>query len=73
MVDVNTMGSFCKMGSSKYKAITVLELKLELQLTLSQLQQSELELHDCNRFNNVLSVEEVALMMEALKWRRACF
>ena len=73
MVEGNT-GSceFDVMISSKYRASTVMEPKRELQMTPSQWQQSELEFQESNRYN-VLSVEEIALMMEALKLRRACF
>ena len=72
MVEGNhTSSCECNMISSKYRTSTVLEPKRELQMTLSQWQQSELEFQESNRYN-VLFVEEIALM-EALKWRRACF
>ena len=78
MLEVNTVCSrgSCSTRSFRYKAITVLEPGLELQLTLSQLQQSELEFHDSNKRTRWPSDEEVVvveLMREALKLRRACF
>ncbi len=54
--------------------ITDLDSKRELQLTLFQLQQTELEFHD-SKWSSWLSDEEnpVALRREALNWRSACF
>ena len=70
------MGSIdcMKTRESRCRPITTLECKPVLQVTLSQLQQSELEFHDSNS-NNKLSNEEelVVLMREDLNWRRACF
>jgi hypothetical protein len=54
--------------------ITDLDSKQELQLTLFQLQQSELEFHDSKRSSRLSDEENpVALRREALNWRSACF
>ena len=71
-IDIGFCTCEFNMIASKYRSSRVLEPKRELQMTPSQWQQSELEFQESNRYN-VLSVEEIALMMEALNWRRACF
>ena len=43
-------------------------------MTLSQLQQSELEFHDSKSISRLSNERElVVLMSEDLNWRRACF
>ena len=76
MVEVTTMGSIdcIEIRLSRYRAITVLEWKRVLQMTLSQLQQSELEFHDSKSISRLSNERElVVLMSEDLNWRRACF
>ena len=76
MVEVNTTWSIPLTMPSRFRTITFLETKSEIQLTKIQPQQSELEFHDSNvesRFSLSDGKEEVALMREALKSRRACF
>ena len=75
MVEVNTLWS-CDTSRRFHRdrAVTILEPKWELHSNLSQWQQSELEFHDSNLYSSIFGEEEiVALMREALKWRRACF
>jgi hypothetical protein len=67
------MGCSAKTRESRWRATTFLEFDRELQVTISQWQQSELSSHE-SRLEREYCVEELILSKrEDLKWRRASF